>query len=185
MDPDHRLSHISRRELFAGASMLAALNLGTGIPAAEAGAHSGKRVLLSESEQAALEQSNAELVTSFINDYARRDVHLLADYLTDDIIYQISEGQPEVIGKEAYIKRNGPMLDGLEKVEWTITRQFTIGQVVINDRIDEFYPYPGSRIPRMRFRVTGYFLIAENKIRVWRDFGYPGSRQLIEAAPKG
>ena len=64
------------------------------------------------------------------------------------------------------------------------TRQFAIGQIVINDRVDEFYPYPGSKVPRMRFRVTGYFLIEDNKIKVWRDFGYPGAKQLVEPAPK-
>ena len=63
-------------------------------------------------------------------------------------------------------------------------RQFAIGQVVINERIDEFYPFPGSKVPRMRFHVTGYFLIKDGKIEVWRDFTYPGAKQLIEPAPK-
>jgi limonene-1,2-epoxide hydrolase len=89
-----------------------------------------------------------------------------------------------VVGIEAYKKRNGAMLAGLEKVEWVTLRQFAIGQLVINDRIDEFYPYSGSKTPRMRFRVAGYFLIKNNKIQIWRDFGYPGAKQLIEPAPK-
>jgi limonene-1,2-epoxide hydrolase len=55
---------------------------------------------------------------------------------------------------------------------------------VINERIDEFYPFPGSKIPRMRFHVAGYFLIKDGKIQVWRDFTYPGAKQLIEPAPK-
>ena len=38
--------------------------------------------------------------------------------------------------------------------------------------------------PLMRFQVTGYFLIEDGKIRIWRDFSYPGSKQLIEPAPK-
>ena len=52
------------------------------------------------------------------------------------------------------------------------------------DRIDEFYPYPGSKVPRMRFRVSGFFLIQDNKIKVWRDWGYPGAKQLVKPAPK-
>lgn len=177
---DHTDKLLSRRDLMLGASMLTAMALSE----AHAGGHTGNEVYLSEEEQLALEQANDQLVTNFINDYSKRDVNLLADYLADDIIYQIAEGQPEVIGKADYIKRNGPMLEGLEKVDWITLRQFAIGQVVINDRIDEFYPPVGGRVPRMRFRVTGYFLIKDNKIQVWRDFGYPGAKQLIEPAPK-
>ena len=62
--------------------------------------------------------------------------------------------------------------------------KFAIGQVVINERIDEFYPKPGSKVPRMRFHVAGYFLIKDGRIQVWRDFTYPGAKQLIEPAPR-
>jgi limonene-1,2-epoxide hydrolase len=177
--PDQN-SIFSRRDLFAGAGTLALL----GMQEAHAGGHTRERVILSEAEQTALEQANDTLVTNFINDYAKRDVNLLAEYMADDIIYQVSEGQPEVVGVEAYKKRNGAMFEGLERIDWQTLRQFTIGQLVINDRIDEFYPYPGSRTPRMRFRVAGYFLIVDNKIKIWRDFGYPGAKQLVEPAPK-
>jgi limonene-1,2-epoxide hydrolase len=180
MQPENLPLSLNRRDLLLGASLITAL----GISETYAGGHTKERALLSVEDQLALEKANDQLITNFVNDYAKRDVNLLASYLADDIIYQISEGQPEVIGIEAYKKRNGAMLDGLEKVDWVTLRQFAIGQVVINDRIDEFYPYPGSKIPRMRFRVTGYFLIDEGKIKVWRDFGYPGAEQLIEPAPK-
>jgi len=178
---EHPETALNRRELILGASLITAL----GMTDAQAGGHrGGKRVILSEEEQLALEKSNDALITNFINDYTKKDVNILAEYMADDIIYQVSEGQPEVIGKEAYKKRNASMFAGLDKIDWITTRQFTIGQVVINDRIDEFYPYPGSKVPRMRFRVTGYFLIQDNKIKVWRDFGYPGAKQLVEPAPK-
>jgi limonene-1,2-epoxide hydrolase len=163
-----------------GASMLTALAM----TEAHAGGHTGTATYLTEAEQAALEKANSELVTNFVHDYSKRDVNVLAAYMADDIIYQISENQGEVHGIEDYKKRNGAMLDGLERVDWQILRQFAVGQLVINDRIDDFFPKPGSRIPRMRFRVAGYFLIVDNKIKVWRDFGYPGAKQLIEAAPK-
>ncbi len=180
MSDQNNANLFNRRDLFMGAGMLAAMAM----TEVQAGGHSGKETLLSEEEQLALEKANAELVTNFCTDYAKRDVETLASYVHDDVIYQISEGMPEVVGIEAYRKHLTPMLGGLEKVDWQILRQFSIGQVVINDRIDEFYPPVGGRIPRMRFRVAGYFLIVDNKIKVWRDFGYPGSKQLIEPAPK-
>jgi limonene-1,2-epoxide hydrolase len=180
MADNNPLDLINRRDLVMGAGMLTML----GMQEASAGGHTTPRELLNEEQQLALEKANDELITNFIKDYASRDVDVLSKYMADDIIYQVSQGQPEVIGVEAYKKRNSSMFAGLEKIDWVTLRQFTVGQLVINDRIDEFYPYPGSRVPRMRFRVAGYFLIDDNKIKVWRDFGYPGAKQLVQPAPK-
>ena len=149
----------------------------------DANADPGSRIELTEA-QVALEKANDSLIANFVKDYAARDADVLARYVADDIVYQITTGMPEVVGIDAFRKHNDNMFKGLDKVEWINLRQFAIGQIVINERIDEFYPYPGSKIPRMRFRVAGYFLIQDNKIKVWRDFPYPGSKQLIEPAPK-
>jgi len=184
MTTHHQASRFNRRDLLVGGGLLTAAAVAQALTEARAGGHTGNEEYLTEAEQLQLERANDQLVTNFINDYSKKDIDLLAGYLADDIIYQIAEGQPEVIGIEDYKKRNGPMLEGLDRVEWKTLRQFAIGQVVINDRVDEFYPKVGGRVPRMRFRVTGYFLIRDNKIQVWRDFGYPGARQLIEPAPK-
>jgi len=174
------LDTINRRDLLLSASVLSLL----GMQDAVAAAHTGPRIELSEAEQAALEKANDTLVANFVRDYATRDPDVLSRYVADDIVYQITSGMPEVIGIEAFRRHNDNMFKGLDKVEWINLRQFAIGQIVINDRIDEFYPYPGSKVPRMRFRVAGYFLIEANKIKVWRDFPYPGSKQLIKPAPK-
>ena len=172
---------LNRRELLWGAGMLAALTMAE----AQAGGHTGAgRAVLTPEQQQALEAANETLVTNFIRDYATRDVGVLAAYMADDIIYQVSENQGEVRGVEAYKKRNAAMFEGLEKIDWQILRSFAIGQLVINDRMDEFFPKPGSRVPRMRFRVAGYFLVLDSKIKVWRDFGYPGPKQLVEPAPE-
>jgi limonene-1,2-epoxide hydrolase len=171
---------LSRRDVIVGAGLLSML----AVPEVLAGAHTGPRLELSEEQQAALEKANDALVTGFIRDYATRDADVLSRYVADDVVYQITTGMPDIVGMEAFRTHNANMFKGLDKVEWTTLRQFAIGQIVINDRIDEFYPYPGSKVPRMRFRVAGYFLIADNRIKVWRDFPYPGSKQLIEPAPK-
>ncbi len=178
----HQYPHdpISRRNLLMGASMLAML----GMQASIAGGHTAPRIELTEAQQLALEKANAELITSFVADYATRDADVLSKYVADDVVYQITAGMPDIVGIDAFHKHNASMFSGLEKVDWINLRQYAIGQIVINDRIDEFYPFPGSKVPRMRFRVAGYFLIEDNKIKVWRDFPYPGSKQLIEPAPK-
>ncbi len=183
MSEQKLIDYFNRRELLmgaGGASLLALL----GNQQAMAGGHTGPRVILSEEEQKALEAANDKLIADFVADYATRDAEVLDKYVADDIIYQITEGMDEIVGREAFFKHNDDMLKGLEKVDWINVRQFAIGQVVINERIDEFYPFPGSRVPRMRFHVTGYFLIKDNQIQVWRDFTFPGAKQLIEPAPK-
>lgn len=170
---------LNRRNVIWGAGLLAAM----GLSELRAGGHTGgERKVLTPDQQLALEEANETLVNNFIRDYATRDVDVLASYMADDIIYQVSEGQGEVRGIDAYKERNAAMFEGLEKVDWRILRSFAIGQLVINDRIDDFFPKPGSQVPRMQFRVAGYFLVVDNKIKVWRDFGYPGAQQLVEPA---
>jgi limonene-1,2-epoxide hydrolase len=180
MSDQNPLDLINRRELVMGAGMLAML----GMQEALASGHTAPRIQLSEEEQAALEQANDALVAGFVNDYAARDANMLSKYVADDVVYQITTGMPEIVGREAFLKHNDNMFQGLDKVEWITLRQCAVGQIVINDRIDEFYPYAGSKVPRMRFRVAGFFLIENNEIKVWRDFPYPGAKQLIEPAPK-
>jgi len=177
----HQTAGLNRRQLITGASALGAMSMMSEVIA---GGHRGKTKILTPDEQDALEKANAELVTNFCSDYAKRDVDTLLSYVHDDVIYQITEGMPLVEGIEDYRKHLAPMLGGLEKVDWQILRQHAIGQLVINDRIDEFYPPVGGKIPRMRFRVAGYFWIVDGKIKIWRDYSFPGAQQLIEPAPK-
>lgn len=74
-------------------------------------------------------------------DYATRDADVLSKYVADDVLYQITPGMPDIVGIDAFHKHNADMFSGLERVEWVNLHQFAIGQIVINDRIDEFDPY--------------------------------------------
>ena len=179
----------SDAQLFSRRDLVTGMGLGIGAVAAmamseaHAGGHTGGPQLTPQ-EQKELERANSELVDNFVADYSKLDVDTLLSYVHDDVIYQITTGMAEVVGIEEYRKHLTPMLGGMEKIEWITLRQYAVGQLVINERIDEFYPYVGSKIPRMRFHVAGYFLIKDNQIKVWRDFSYPGAQQLIEPAPK-
>ena len=48
-----------------------------------------------------LEQANADLVTRFCLDWALRDVEKLVPYLADNLIYQMFEKRPDLIGLKA------------------------------------------------------------------------------------
>jgi len=174
---------MSRRDLMTGVGLGMGAVAALAMSEAHAGGHSGQPVLTPE-EQKAIEVANAKLVDNFVADYSKLDVDLLLSYVHDDVIYQITDGMPEVVGIDAYREHLTPMLSGMESIEWKTLRQFSIGQLVINERVDEFYPPVGGKMPRMRWWVSGYFLIIDNKIKVWRDFPYPGAKQLLEPAPK-
>ncbi len=127
-----------------------------------------------------LEIENERLVTQFCLDWAKRDVNLLADYLADDIVYQMFEGRPDIIGREAFIKELGGFLTNLKEVEWEIVRTHAIGNLVINDRIDHFIGADEDR--SMHFSIAGFFLVKDGKIKVWKDYMLPGGIMQVGSA---
>ena len=82
---------------------------------------------MAETQMSELEIENERIVTQFCLDWATRDVNLLADYLADDVVYQMFEGQPDIIGKQAFIQALSGFLAKLKEVEWEIIRTHTIG----------------------------------------------------------
>ena len=125
-----------------------------------------------------LEQANADLVTRFCLDWALRDVEKLVPYLADNLIYQMFEKRPDLIGLEEFRREVGPFLKDLARVEWEILRTFTIGQVVINERVDHFIAKPGGR--SMHFPIAGLFVVKAGKIELWRDYSLPGGKARME-----
>jgi limonene-1,2-epoxide hydrolase len=134
---------------------------------------------LADSHEATpLEAANAALVTQFCLDWAAQDVEKLVPYLADKLVYQMFEGRPDIVGIDAFRKELGPFLKDLVRVEWEILRTFTIGQIVINERIDRFIAKPGGR--SMHFEIAGLFVVNAGKIELWRDYRLPGSKPRIE-----
>lgn len=161
---------INRRDIVTAAGAMAAMGMAPAISAAS-------------DDRTDLEIANETLVSNFCRDYSKLDVNLLAAYLADDIIYQISETQGVVNGLEEYRQRQSDLDERFEIIEWRILRSHGIGPLVINERVDYFIALPGARQPNMRFAVAGYFLVEDGKIRVWRDFTIPGARQIVSPSP--
>ena len=124
--PDSK-PQIDRRELLAGGAAVGMMTLGLtdfgGIRMANA-----EDINLTE-----LETANETLVNNFCRDWSLRDVDALAPYLADDLLYQITPGQPLITSLAQFKKQMGPFLTNLESVEWEILRSHVIGQVVMND----------------------------------------------------
>ena len=130
-----------------------------------------------------LEIENERIVTQFCLDWATKDVNLLADYLAEDVVYQMFEGRPDIIGREAFIKVLGGFLDNLKEVEWEILRTYAIGDLVINDRIDHFIGEDEAH--SMHFAIAGYFLVRDGKIKIWKDYSLPGGISQVGSAFMG
>jgi limonene-1,2-epoxide hydrolase len=127
-----------------------------------------------------LEIENERIVTQFCLDWAKRDVRLLAEYLSDDIVYQMFEGNPDIIGKEKFIKTLDGFLKSMKEVEWEILRTYSIGELVINDRIDHFIGEDEAK--SMHFAIAGWFVVRDGKIKIWRDYSLPGGISQVGGA---
>ena len=174
MDNGSGATQYSRRTVLAAAGALA------GCSVMSAG---GDNAVSETTAQSELEIENERIVTQFCLDWATRDVNLLADYLADDIQYQMFEGRPDIMGREAFIKELGPFLSNLKEVEWEILRSSTIGELVINARIDHFVGEDEKR--SMHFAIAGFFVVRDGKIKIWKDYALPGGISQVGGAFTG
>ena len=117
------------------------------------------------------ETANEQLVTQFCLDWAKRDADLLVEYLAEDIEYQMYEGRPDIVGHDQFKQELGEWLKGLKEVKWEINRTYSVGELVINERVDHFI----SDDPKKTFRlpIAGVFLVREGKIKMWKDYSMP------------
>jgi limonene-1,2-epoxide hydrolase len=126
------------------------------------------------------EKANVDLVNRFCKDWSKKDAGLLTDYLTDDVVYQMFEGQPDIVGKEAFVKALDGFLKGLVEVDWEMIRSYAIGDMVMNERVDHFVAATEDK--SMHFDIVGIFRIRDGKIAVWRDFSMPGGKTIVGSA---
>ncbi len=127
-----------------------------------------------------LEAANEKLVNDFCADWATKDANKLSKYLADDIVYQMFEGRPDIIGREEFDKQLGPVLSNLESVNWEILNSHVVGPLVINERMDHFIASSEDR--SMHFQIAGFFLVRDGKIQIWKDYGYPGGVSQVGSA---
>jgi limonene-1,2-epoxide hydrolase len=159
---------MSRRTLLTGATVAGLTACG-----------GGQMTRAEQSEKTELEITNETLVNNFCRDWGLRDVEALRPYLAEDLLYQITPGQPLIESRQQFEKQMGRWLNGLESVQWEILRSHAIGPVVLNERIDHFNAPEGGKGPSMRFHVVGHFFIENGVIQVWKDWPMPGAEQFI------
>ena len=168
LETEKMRSVFSRREVLVGAGVLGVTMTG-----------GCQMIAAEEPQKSELEIANETLVTNFCNDWSLRDIDALAPYLADDLLYQITPGQPLITSLEQFTKQMGPFLKNMESIEWEILRSYVVGPLVLNDRIDHFNAPADGKMPSMHFQIAGHFLVEDDKIKIWKDWPIPGKKQVI------
>ena len=109
-----------------------------------------------------------ELVSRFFADWSSRDAELLATYLADDLVYQMVEGEPDILGKDAFVAALRDVLKTFTSVDMKIVRHMAVGQLVVSERLDTLLGQDADH--SMRFSVASYSLVYDGKITEIRDF---------------
>ena len=112
-----------------------------------------------------------ETVEAFMAAFTNGELAQAAELAADDIVYDnIGLGPtsfepivPTINGSQAMVEFIAPLQD----VEWVIHRQFSSGNLVVNERRDRM-TIGGAQID---VAVLGVFEVVDGKITMWRDYG--------------
>jgi limonene-1,2-epoxide hydrolase len=110
--------------------------------------------------------ANIRIVTDFCNAFTARDPTKVSPFLDDAIVYRVSETSAPITGRDAVLARIKTFFDGVDSVEFRISRSYCIGPIVINERVDTFEG-PNKH---WRFHLTGMFYVKDRRIKEWTDF---------------
>ena len=114
--------------------------------------------------------SSGEIVDEFLRAYVQRDVDAALELVTDDFVFE-HVPMPEstiVRGKEQLRQRITGALAAAKRVEWKILHQVDGGDIVMNERVDDFH-FPEGLFARghTSTRVAGIFELRDGKDPHW------------------
>jgi limonene-1,2-epoxide hydrolase len=107
-----------------------------------------------------------ETVDKFIALVISGDLDGACELVTDDVEYD-NVPMGKNVGPDAMKAFLGPMVSGLDEVQFIVYRQAATGPIVMNERLDRF------RLGDtwMELPVTGVFEVADDgRISLWRDY---------------
>ncbi len=151
---------VTRRHFLTASTAAAALSSSAVLRAAD-----------DDNASSEVEKKNEQLIKKMCDAIAHVDAEKIAPFIADDIVFQLIDGQPLVDGKEAFLAAGAQFFQRYERAEFIIHRSHAIGNIVINLRDDHFYPKDGGK--RTTFKVSGFFVIKNDKIVEWRDYALP------------
>jgi len=122
-------------------------------------------------EMTATEKANLDVVLKVCKEIEKLDLSLLEPYFADNIQFQLFDGQPIIDGRDAFMKFGAGFFAPYERAEWTVHRSHVIGNIVINERTDNFIAKDGGK--DASFHVSGFMVVKNGKIEEWKDYGIP------------
>jgi limonene-1,2-epoxide hydrolase len=127
--------------------------------------------IASAAEQSEAEKANEAVVRALCEDIATLDIEKTAGYLADEFRFQLFEGQPIIEGKEAFLKFIAGFTAQFKSCKFEVHRLHTIGNLVLTDRTDTFYP-KAEGDPTV-FKVSGFHWVKDGKFYEWKDYTLP------------
>lgn len=106
-----------------------------------------------------------ETVNAFIAAIERKDVEAAVALVSDDVSYENMPMQP-IVGPAAMAATLEMFLAPASEVDWPVLRQFEVGNVVVNERLDRFKIGDGW----LELPIAGVFEVVDGKISLWRDY---------------
>ena len=152
--------HVSRRGFLAAGTAGAALLTPAMLRAEEP-----------ETQESEIEKKNEEVVLKMCEEISHVDPAKLEPFFVYDFVFQLVDNQPLIEGNEACMAMGQHFFQAFERAEVVIHLSYVIGNLVINERDDHFYPKTGG--DRTTFQVSGFFLVKDGKIVVWKDYALP------------
>jgi limonene-1,2-epoxide hydrolase len=107
----------------------------------------------------------AETVDEFIRRITSDDLEGALELCADDIEYD-NVPMPTLHGKDAAREFLSQMTGEGVRIAWTVHRQATDGDVVLNERTDEFW----FGEVHIALPVAGVFEVHDGRITLWRDY---------------
>lgn len=115
-----------------------------------------------------------QIVNEFCDAVTKKDVDRAMALIADDCLYHNIPLDP-IQGKAAIQQTLAGFLQLLGAIEIETLHQTCTGNVVMNERIDYFYPEGKGRVG---LPVAGIFEVKDGKITSWRD--YFDTKQMTE-----
>ena len=110
--------------------------------------------------------SPSETVAAFIHAIERKDVAAATGLASPTISYENMPMQP-IVGREAMAATLEMFLGAAQEVDWVIVRQYEVGNVVFNERVDRFRIGDGW----LELPIAGVFEVDDDGlITLWRDY---------------
>lgn len=144
---------------------------GLGALATGIGAATALKPGTASAELTSIEKANEQLVLDMCKAIEAVDVQALAPFMADTFEFQLIDGQPIIKGKEAFMGFAGTFFNQYESAEFIVHRSHVIGNLVINERTDNFKAKEGGN--DASFHVAGFCVVKNGLIHEWKDYRLP------------